>query len=29
MKELTTPPPKLDVPNPNLVKITKDKIVKI
>lgn len=29
MKELKTPPPKLDTPNPHLVKITKDKIVKI
>ncbi len=29
MKELTTPPPTLDVPNPHLVKITKDTLVKI
>jgi len=29
MKELKTPPPKPDVPNPHLVKIVKDKIVKI
>jgi len=29
MKELKTPPPKLDIPNPHLVKITKDKIIKI
>ena len=29
LKELKTPPPKLDVPNPHLVKITKDKVVKI
>jgi hypothetical protein len=29
MKELKTPPPKTDVPNPHLVKISKEKIVKI
>jgi len=29
MKELKTPPPKQDISNPHLVKITKDKIVKI
>jgi hypothetical protein len=29
MKELTKPPPKEDKPNPNLVKIVKDKINKI
>jgi hypothetical protein len=29
MKDLKTPPPKADTPNPHLVKITKDKIVKI
>jgi hypothetical protein len=29
MKELKNPPPKPDIPNPHLVKITKDKIVKI
>ena len=29
MKELKTPPPKLDAPNPHLVKISKDKVVKI
>jgi hypothetical protein len=29
LKELKTPPPKIDVPNPHLVKITKEKVVKI
>ena len=29
MKELKSPPPKPDIPNPYLVKITKDKVVKI
>ena len=29
MKDLKTPPPKIDTPNPHLVKITKDKIIKI
>jgi hypothetical protein len=29
MKDLKTPPPQVDTPNPHLVKITKDKIVKI
>jgi hypothetical protein len=29
MKELKKPPPKKDVPNPHLVKIVKDKILKI
>jgi hypothetical protein len=29
MKELKTPPPKPNTPNPHLVKITKDKIIKI
>jgi hypothetical protein len=29
LKELKTPPPKVDTPNPHLVKVTKDKIVKI
>ena len=29
MKELKTPPPKPDVVNPHLVKIIKDKVVKI
>ena len=29
MKELKTPPPKVDTPNPYLVKITKEKVVKI
>jgi hypothetical protein len=29
MKDLKTSPPKVDTPNPHLVKITKDKIVKI
>jgi hypothetical protein len=29
MKELKSPPPKPDIPNPHLVKITKDKVVKI
>jgi hypothetical protein len=29
MKELKKPPPKVNVPNPHLVKIVKEKIVKI
>ena len=29
MKELKNPPPKIDTPNPHLVKIIKDKIIKI
>lgn len=29
MKELKTPPPKIDAPNPHLVKIVKEKVVKI
>lgn len=29
MKELKTPPPKKNEPNPHLVKITKDKVEKI
>ena len=29
MKELKKPPPKPEVPNPHLVKIVKDKVIKI
>ena len=29
MKELKKPPPKVNAPNPHLVKISKDKVVKI